>query len=97
MTIDLLDVSMHGIFEYGQAYVALSRAVALSRVKVTGFQPKCVKAHPTVIAYYKWLAAGAKGVFKWVESGERGGGGGSGGGGGGGPAYGNVPTRPPGW
>ena len=55
MTIDLLDVSMKGVFEYGQAYVALSRAVSLDRVRVSAFTASLVKAHPVVVAYYKWL------------------------------------------
>jgi hypothetical protein len=29
MTIPYLDVSLHGVFDYGQAYVALSRATDL--------------------------------------------------------------------
>jgi ATP-dependent DNA helicase PIF1 len=57
MTIDLLEVSMKGIFEYGQAYVALSRAVSLDRVRVRDFKPSCVRAHPRVVAYYQWLAS----------------------------------------
>ncbi len=48
---------MKGIFEYGQAYVALSRAVSLERVRVRDFKPSCVRAHPRVVAYYQWLAA----------------------------------------
>lgn len=70
MTIDLLEVSMKGIFEYGQAYVALSRAVSLDRVRVKDFKPSCVRAHPRVVAYYQWLAS---------QGGREGGGGGSGG------------------
>ena len=64
MTIDLLDISMNGIFEYGQAYVAISRAVALDRVRIRGFTPGCVRAHPTVALYYAWLEdKGKKGPF----------------------------------
>jgi ATP-dependent DNA helicase PIF1 len=55
MSIDLLDVHCKGTFEYGQAYVALSRAVALDRVRVSGFSRSVVKAHPKVIAFYKRL------------------------------------------
>jgi len=72
MTIDLLDVSMQGVFAYGQAYVALSRAVSLDRVRVRAFTPACVRAHPIVKAYYKWMSEGGKGgIFKW-EEGEQG-------------------------
>lgn len=61
MTISSLEVSLEGVFEYGQAYTALSRAVSLDRLIVRGFKPSVVKAHPKVIAFYQRLisAAGA--------------------------------------
>lgn len=57
MGISLLEVSLTNIFEYGQAYVALSRAVALDRMRVRGFTRKCAKAHPRVLEYYQRLRA----------------------------------------
>jgi hypothetical protein len=57
MTIDLVDVNLEGCFECGQAYVALSRAVARDRMRVRGLVPAAVKAHPRVLAFYKDLAA----------------------------------------
>lgn len=55
MTIDLCDVDLRGVFEYGQAYVALSRAVSLERLRVRDFKRNVVKAHPRVIAFYQSL------------------------------------------
>ena len=77
MTIDLLDVSLSSVFEYGmlnlwdarvqvcgfmllnplsgQVYVALSRATSLGRCRVTGFNPRNVKAHPRVLEFYRRL------------------------------------------
>ncbi len=39
------------IFEAGQAYVALSRMTRLQDVTLMAFDPKCVKAHPVVLAW----------------------------------------------
>jgi hypothetical protein len=65
MTIPLLRVSMKGIFECGQAYVALSRATDLqgtdygvfrhqlrdifAGLQLTDYSPHVVKAHPQVV------------------------------------------------
>lgn len=38
MTIPLLEVSFNGIFEYGQGYVALSRATCLEGLTLRSFQ-----------------------------------------------------------
>lgn len=43
MTISHLDVDLVGVFEYGQCYVALSRATSLDNLRVLGFQRKAVK------------------------------------------------------
>jgi hypothetical protein len=43
MTIPLLEVSFQGMFEYGQGYVALSRAVDLEGLTLTSFDPRSVK------------------------------------------------------
>ena len=43
MTISHLDVDLAGVFEYGQCYVALSRATSLDNLRVLGFQRKAVK------------------------------------------------------
>lgn len=46
MTIDLLEVDLHGVFEAGMTYVALSRGVSLDRMKVTGFTVNGLKTNP---------------------------------------------------
>jgi len=56
MTIDSLVVDLRGVFEYGQAYVALSRGVSLDRMQVRNLNPACVRAHPDVVAFYAALA-----------------------------------------
>ena len=53
MSIDRVEVSLAKVFECGQAYVALSRARSLDGLSVTSFDPKRVKAHPKVLAFYQ--------------------------------------------
>jgi len=50
----LVDIGS-GNFEYGQAYVALSRARTLEGLFVHDFDPTAFRAHPTVKAFYKGL------------------------------------------
>lgn len=56
MTIPLLEVSFQRMFEYGQAYVALSRATSLEGLTLKSFNPNVVKAHPKVIDFYSVLS-----------------------------------------
>lgn len=50
----LVDIGS-GVFEYGQAYVALSRARSLDALYVYDFDPMAFKAHPKVKEFYKGL------------------------------------------
>lgn len=44
-------------FEYGQAYVALSRVQTLFGLYVWKLDPRKIRAHPAVVAFYEELAA----------------------------------------
>ncbi len=45
----------NSIFEYGQTYVALSRIKTMDGLYLMNFQPKKIKSHPKVIAFYESL------------------------------------------
>ena len=55
LSIDCLEVDLSGCFEYGQCYVALSRATSFENLKILNFQRGMVKAHPKVISFYQQL------------------------------------------
>jgi ATP-dependent exoDNAse (exonuclease V) alpha subunit len=48
MTIAMLDVSFQGMFEYGQAYVALSRATDWENLYLRHFDASSVRVHSDV-------------------------------------------------
>ncbi len=53
MTLDCVEISLSRVFEYGQAYVALSRAKALSSIKIIDFDITAIKANQTVVQFYE--------------------------------------------
>lgn len=54
-TIDRLKVDLRKIFEAGQVYVALSRAVSKDRLQIVNFDPKKIRANETVKTFYGTL------------------------------------------
>ena len=59
MTFDQLIVHMNKIFDYGQAYVALSRTRTLEGLYIRSFERQLIAADPKVIQFYADLSAGA--------------------------------------
>lgn len=55
MTIDCLEVDLSNIFEYGQAYVALSRAKSLDTIKIIDININNIRSHPKSLEFYKNL------------------------------------------
>jgi len=55
MTLDRLELQLDDAFDYGQAYVALSRVTSLAGlwIKGTAITQKSVKAHPDVIGFHQ--------------------------------------------
>lgn len=51
-TLDSAVIKCDDMFEYGQMYVALSRVTSLEGLKLMGFDPRLIKAHPKVIEFY---------------------------------------------
>lgn len=54
-TIERVKVDLGKVFEKGQAYVALSRAVSKDGLQILRFDAKKVMAHPKVAAFYREL------------------------------------------
>ncbi|MBW0494136.1 hypothetical protein O181_033851 [Austropuccinia psidii MF-1] len=57
-TLDRLCIDLTGVFEHGQAYVALSRARSLQGLQISGWKPSRVRAHAIVQAFYQSLESG---------------------------------------
>lgn len=52
MTLDKVIVSLKGVFEAGQAYVALSRVRSLEGMRLVNFSPRLVRANKAALAFY---------------------------------------------
>jgi ATP-dependent DNA helicase PIF1 len=50
----LIDIGPN-VFEFGQAYVALSRARSLDSLYIWALDPRAIRAHPAVVAFYESL------------------------------------------
>ena len=55
MTLNKASLSLSAAFEFGQAYVALSRVQSLEGLRVLDFNPGAVRAHPKVLKFYQEL------------------------------------------
>ena len=54
VTLDCAEIYLgNTIFEYGQAYTALSRVKNLESIKISGLVKKAFKTHPDVMEFYK--------------------------------------------
>lgn len=53
MSLDRAVISMAGIFDCGQAYVALSRIRSLDGLSLDDFDPRAVRVHPKVLHFYR--------------------------------------------
>ena len=58
MTLDRAIVSLKGVFECGQAYVALSRLRSLEGLQLSGYTRECIKADAKALAYYAKTQSG---------------------------------------
>lgn len=56
-TLEWVRVDLTKVFEAGQAYVALSRAVRIEGLQVLGFNRRKIMVHPRVIEFYTGLSS----------------------------------------
>jgi ATP-dependent DNA helicase PIF1 len=54
-SLDYAEIDLSNIFEYGQAYVALSRVKSLEGLSIIDIDYDYINAHPTATEYYENL------------------------------------------
>jgi hypothetical protein len=54
-SLDFVEVDLSNIFEYGQAYTALSRVRKLEGLSILGLDFRKIKANVKAVNYYKML------------------------------------------
>lgn len=69
-TLPKVKVDLRRVFEKGQAYVALSRAVSREGLQVLNFDKSRIKAHQKVIDFYLTLSS-AESAYKQLETDEQ--------------------------
>lgn len=52
-SLDCVEVDLTDVFEYGQAYTALSRVKNLNGLSIIGYDINKIRAHPKAIEFYK--------------------------------------------
>lgn len=58
LSLDCVEIALdRSVFEFGQAYVALSRVRTLAGLRLLSFTPAILVAHPLVTAFYTQLAS----------------------------------------
>ena len=70
MSLSRVEVDLSDAFDFGQCYVALSRAVSTAGLRVRGFDPARVKAHPLAVQFYARLQPVLAGLRRGREGGH---------------------------
>jgi ATP-dependent DNA helicase PIF1 len=55
LTLDCVNINLEKTFEYGQAYVAISRVRTLEGLSITSIDYHKIKAHPKAVRFYRKL------------------------------------------
>lgn len=56
-SLDYAEIDLCGVFEYGQAYVALSRVKSFEGMSIIGIEFHKIQANPDAVRFYEMLAA----------------------------------------